>query len=174
VGPITRREAIKLASALGASLAWPSSFFRPWPRPIQERRDLYPQGVASGDPRPDSVLLWTRRPAKNGTAPLRLTVEVAEDPGFAHLVSRAHTTVAAEADWTCRVLAAGLRPGRVYWYRFVDPQGFASRVGRTVTAPPLNADERARARLCRCQRERRSPGRGIRVCAGAAGAEPGR
>ncbi len=151
VVPITRREAVKLATALGASLAWPSAFLRPWSRPIRERGDLYPQGVASGDPRPDSVLLWTRRPPESGAAPLQLTVEVADDPDFAHLVSRAQTTVSADADWTCRVLAAGLQSGRVYWYRFVDPRGFASRVGRTMTAPPDDDAAAARFAFVSCQ-----------------------
>ena len=149
--PITRREAIKLASALGASLAWPSSLLRRWPRPIEERRDLYQHGVASGDPRPDSVLLWTRRPPESGTAPIALTVDVAEDAEFTRLVSRATTKVTVEADWTCRVLAAGLKSGRVYWYRFVDPQGLASRVGRTITAPPEDDDAPARFTFVSCQ-----------------------
>src|SRR4051812_36342514 len=37
--------------------------------------------------------------------------------------------LSAEADWTCRVLAAGLHPRRVYWYRFTDEHGFGSRIG---------------------------------------------
>jgi alkaline phosphatase D len=151
VGPITRREALKLASALGASLAWPSIALRPGSRSIQERRDLFAHGVASGDPRPDSVLLWTRRPPETAVAPIELTVEVALDPDFTRLVSRARTSVSAAADWTCRVLAAGLEPGRVYWYRFVDPQGFASRVGRTITAPKEDDEGAARFTFVSCQ-----------------------
>ena len=57
---ITRRQAIKTAAALGATLAWPSLLARAAKTPRTERRDLFPQGVASGDPQPDSVLLWTR------------------------------------------------------------------------------------------------------------------
>ena len=41
---------------------------------------------------------------------------------------------------TCRVLAAGFAPSRVYWYRFTDEHGFGSRVGRTITAPMPNDD----------------------------------
>ena len=47
-----------------------------------ERRDLFAEGVASGDPAPDSVLLWTRASAGGSAAAVSLTVEVAEDPGF--------------------------------------------------------------------------------------------
>jgi alkaline phosphatase D len=44
-------------------------------------------------------------------------------------------TVSPAADWTCRVLVGGLKPSRVYWYRFSDPDGNGSRIGRTITAP---------------------------------------
>ena len=135
---ITRRQAIKSAAALGAALAWPSLLTSAAKVAWSERRDLYPQGVASGDPRPDSVLLWTRRPpgpeGAGGTAKT-LRLEVAEDPAFHHVVARAEAALSPEADWTCRVLAAGLQPRRVYWYRFTDEHGFGSRVGRTLTAP---------------------------------------
>ena len=83
------------------------------------------------------MLLWTRRPpglrerAGRADPPL----EVAEDPAFQHVAARAEAALSAEADWTCRVLAAGLQPARVYWYRFTDEHGFGSRVGRTLTAP---------------------------------------
>lgn len=40
----------------------------------RERRDLYPQGVASGDPRPESVILWIRRPpSQDSNAGLKQT-----------------------------------------------------------------------------------------------------
>ena len=131
---MTRRQALKHAAAFGAALAWPSALL---PRTITaaERRDLYPQGVASGDPYPDSVVLWTRRPPAAASRASTLIAEVAEDAGFARVVARAKARLSADADWTCRVLAAGLRPAQVYWYRFVDEHGFASRTGRTLTAP---------------------------------------
>src|SRR6185295_18394504 len=110
-------------------------------REWRERRDLYPEGVASGDPSPDSVLLWTRRPPVDGDTAKRLTVEVAEDEGFTRVVATAHANLTEASDWTCRVLAAGLEPARVYWYRFTDEQENGSRVGRTITAP---ADDDAR------------------------------
>src|SRR5688572_14678092 len=56
---LTRRKFAEAAAAAGAVLAFGrgSAAAPAW----RERRDLYPQGVASGDPAPDSVLLWTRR-----------------------------------------------------------------------------------------------------------------
>jgi hypothetical protein len=54
-----------------------------------ERRDRFAQGVASGDPAPDSVLLWTRASAAGSAAAVALTVEVAEDPAFERVVATA-------------------------------------------------------------------------------------
>src|SRR3954451_5729236 len=128
-----RRTFIKAAAAMGASLAWvgPAHGSRvKW----HERRDLYPQGVASGDPDPHSVILWTRRPFAQGTRQL-LTVEVAEDEAFRRVIAHAQAPVSAASDWTTRVLVGGLKPARTYWYRFTDAQGNGSRVGRTITAP---------------------------------------
>ena len=129
----SRRDFIQLAAAMGASLAWggPASASRTkW----NERRELYPEGVASGDPDPTSVILWTRRPFGGGERHI-LTVEVAEDEAFRHVVAHAVAPVSAAADWTTRVLVGGLKPARTYWYRFTDDDGNGSRVGRTITAP---------------------------------------
>lgn len=132
---LTRRQFAQAAAAAGAVLAMGkgSAATRAW----RERRDLYPQGVASGDPAPDSVLLWTRREpaAGNLRAAYLLNVEVAKDPAFHHGVARGQAEVTADTDWTCRFLAAGLRPATEYWYRFTDADGNGSRVGRTITAP---------------------------------------
>ena len=90
-------------------------------RPAPER---FPQGVASGDPQPDSVILWTRRPPVAGRDGGALTVEAAEDEGFRRVVARAAVTPLEAADWTCRALVAGLKPGRehpgetiLFWHR---------------------------------------------------------
>jgi alkaline phosphatase D len=130
---LSRREFIQVAAAMGASLAWvgPARASRlKW----TEKRALYPEGVASGDPDPSSVVLWTRRPFTEGSRHL-LTVEVAEDEAFRRVVAQAKAPVSASADWTTRVLVGGLKPATIYWYRFTDLQGNGSRVGRTITAP---------------------------------------
>ena len=62
---LDRREFVQLAAAMGASLAWGGSA-RASTTGWHERRDLYPEGVASGDPDPSSVILWTRRPFESG------------------------------------------------------------------------------------------------------------
>jgi len=130
---ISRRSFLETAAALGASLAWVGPA-RGSQVEWHERRDLYPQGVASGDPDPHSVILWTRRPFARGARQL-LTVEVAEDEAFHRVVTQAQAPVSSDSDWTARVLIAGLEPAHVYWYRFTDTDGNGSRVGRTITAP---------------------------------------
>src|SRR6187401_2529493 len=133
---VDRREFLQMAVAMGASLAWgglAEASSTGW----QERRDLYPEGVASGDPDSSSVILWTRRPFQSGGRRI-LTVEVAEDDAFRRVVAKASAPVSAESDWTTRVLVGHLEPARVYWYRFTDGEGNGSRVGRTITAPRAN------------------------------------
>ena len=129
-----RRSFIQLAVAMGATVAWGNAKGLPSHVTWRERRDLFPEGVASGDPDSGSVLLWTRR--SPDVDPVHdLNVEVAEDDAFQHVVATAHTPLSADADWTCRVLVGGLRPAHVYWYRFTDRHGYGSRIGRTITAP---------------------------------------
>ena len=133
---ISRRDFMHAAAAMGASLAWGGSA-RASRTSWRERRDLYPEGVASGDPDPNSVLLWTRRPFTDGDRHV-LTVEVAEDEAFRRVVAQAPAPVSAAADWTGRVLVGGLKPAKTYWFRFTDAEGNGSRVGRTITAPAVD------------------------------------
>src|SRR5215213_2152518 len=146
---ISRRSFLKAAAAMGASLAWvgPARGSRVhW----HERRELYPQGVASGDPDPHSVILWTRHPFAQGTRHL-LSVEVAEDEAFRRVIAHAQAPISSAADWTARVLIGGLKPARTYWYRFTDADGNGSRVGRTITAPLPNDPRTVNFAFVSCQ-----------------------
>jgi alkaline phosphatase D len=135
---MNRRTFVKMAAAIGASAAWGDLSGTASRTTWRERRDLFPEGVASGDPDSSSVLLWTRCPQGKKNTIFELQVEVAEDESFKHVVATASTLVSAASDWTCRVLVGGLRPACVYWYRFTDRDGNGSRVGRTITAPNVN------------------------------------
>src|SRR5262245_18482626 len=154
---ITRRKFIETAAAFGASLAWRSASASGSKTSWRERRDYYPQGVASGDPHHDGVILWTRRPPSQGSEASRLTVEVSDDSAFRRVVASARADISAETDWTCRVLAAGLKPGRVYWYRFSDEHGLGSRVGRTITAPAINDVRPVHFAFVSCQNVQMAP-----------------
>jgi alkaline phosphatase D len=146
----SRRDFLQLAGLLGASLAWGAGCSRSQKR-VTPRLDRFPQGVASGDPDEHSVLLWTRRPPAGDSVARRVTVEIAEDEGFVRVIATATAELDAASDWTCRVLAAGLAPARVYWYRFIDDTGGGSRIGRTRTAPARDDARPVRFAFASCQ-----------------------
>ncbi|MGR8011103.1 alkaline phosphatase D family protein [Streptomyces hypolithicus] len=109
------------------------------------RAPVFLHGLASGDPLPDGVLLWTRvTPVPDavpgsGVGPDTAVLwEVAEDSAFTTTVARGATTATAAADHTVKVDVRGLRPATAYWFRFtVD--GTRSPVARTRTAPAADA-----------------------------------
>ncbi len=120
---------------------------------------LFSFGVASGDPTPDGVVLWTRlatrplaRDGGMGTARVPVRWEIYDDDGARHLV-RAGDAV-AEPAWghSVHVEVSGLQSGRPYWYRFIAG-GEASAIGRTRTAPARHAlPERLRFCFGSCQK----------------------
>jgi alkaline phosphatase D len=79
---LTRRQIIASAAAIGASYAWGGSRSLRSTAAWTETRARFPEGVASGDPQSDSVLLWTRCPATAARPEPEISVEVAEDPAF--------------------------------------------------------------------------------------------
>nr|WP_258396413.1 alkaline phosphatase D family protein [Streptomyces sp. Amel2xB2] len=98
-------------------------------------------GVASGDPLPDGVLLWTRVtpspeavPGSGKGGSTTVTWEVAEDEDFGTVV--AHGTAKAEAasDHTVKADVRGLAADTAYWFRF-SAGDVRSPAGRTRTAP---------------------------------------
>ncbi|HZE22543.1 MAG TPA: alkaline phosphatase D family protein [Blattabacteriaceae bacterium] len=136
---------------VSASAVWAKHFATASTLSWHERRDLFPEGVASGDPNSNSVLLWTRRAPQGQQQPSHLMLEVAEDQDFHRVVATQSVPISAEADWTCRVLVGGLKPARVYWYRFTDSDGNGSRIGRTRTAPDDHDPRPVRFAFVSCQ-----------------------
>jgi alkaline phosphatase D len=108
-------------------------------------------GVASGQPRASSLVLWTR--ITGPALPDRVDVqwELGHDEGFRRIAARGSFT--AESAWAHSVHAQvqGLEPARTYWYRFVA-LGQRSGVGRTRTAPADDADASLRLAIASCQR----------------------
>ena len=90
--------------------------------------------VASGEPGPDSVMLWTRYvPAAGATG--RLNWEVARDPRFTRKLAEGEVVATPERDWCVKPVATGLPSGEWFFYRFRDNTGQASPIGRTRTLP---------------------------------------
>ncbi len=94
----------------------------------------FTHNVASGEPAPDSVLLWTRfKPAMSETA--RVTVELSETADFAKIVGGGQMITGPWRDYTVKITVDGLRSGTTHFYRFIGPDGSKSPVGRTKTLP---------------------------------------
>ena len=106
------------------------------------RRPLFSLGVASGEPAPDSVVLWTRLapdPLRGGgmpPAPVAVRWEIADDEAMRRVVRRGSAVARAEWAHSVHVETQGLAPDRWYWYRFAAG-GEESPIGRTRTLPAL-------------------------------------
>jgi alkaline phosphatase D len=100
----------------------------------------FQHGVASGDPLSDAVVLWTRV-SKDARAPEAFAVgwAVAKDPEFRQVVARGLVSTDASVDFTAKVDADGLEPGRTYYYRF-RALGHDSPIGRTRTTAKRGGD----------------------------------
>lgn len=157
--PMARRSFIVGSAALamaamlsprlrGAAVSRPS--FRSYP---------FTLGVASGDPAPDGMVLWTRlapSPLEIGGGMVPETVivswQVAEDEGMTRIVQQGDATATPEWAHSVHVEVAGLRPDRWYWYRFKAGTEL-SPVGRTRTMPlPGARPERLRFAFASCQK----------------------
>ncbi|MET7922922.1 alkaline phosphatase D family protein [Streptomyces sp. NPDC005349] len=107
--------------------------------------DPFTLGVASGDPLPGSVLLWTRLApspyeADGGLPAQRVSVEweLAHDERFRRVVRRGTATAHPEFNHSVHVEVDHLAPGGVYYYRFRTGK-WVSGTGRTRTAPSAHA-----------------------------------
>lgn len=110
----------------------------------------FPQGVASGDPRPTSVVLWTRvERIGGGTAPIDLTLQVATDAAFSAIVATQNVQAMAANDYTVRFIVQSLTAATTYYYRFTA--GGMTASGRTRTAPTKDADVTVHFAWVNCQ-----------------------
>ncbi len=116
------------------------------------RDDCFALGVASGCPRADSIVLWTRL-ALAAEPPARVEVrwELAADEAFRHILRQG--TESAKAAWghSLHVQVEGLEAARWYWYRFTA-LGQQSATGRTRTAPAADSLAPLSFAIASCQR----------------------
>ncbi|MGW4671052.1 alkaline phosphatase D family protein [Streptomyces sp. NPDC004324] len=153
-----RRFLTASGAVLGAAAAtqlWLPAAARAAEPPLPE--GVFALGVASGDPLPDAVVIWTRLapdPLAGGGMPDRAVSvewEVAEDARFRKPVRRGVARALPAYGHSVHVDVRGLRPGRAYWYRF-RASGRLSPVGRTRTAPhPHSRGGSLRVALASCQ-----------------------
>ncbi|MCC3765813.1 alkaline phosphatase D family protein [Glycomyces sp. TRM65418] len=153
------RRILLASSAAGAAVAVPSAVWAETRTRPNLRTDPFTLGVASGDPEPDGVVLWTRLAvdplAEDGLGGIPNGVydvkwEVAKDERFRHRVARGEVETAAEVGYSVHVEVEGLWPGREYYYRFRTGR-WTSPVGRTVTAPaPWTTPDELRMAFASC------------------------
>ncbi len=157
---VSRRRLLRQAAGLAGAALTPAALAAPaFGRAPAGGDDPFTLGVASGEPAPDGVVIWTRlapRPldSDGGMPPLSVPVrwEVAEDPGFRRIVRRGRALAGPAAGHAVHVEVDGLKPARDYWYRF-SVRGGSSPIGRTVTAPAAGAVvERLRLAFGSCQK----------------------
>jgi alkaline phosphatase D len=135
------RRAFLMATAVPA-LARPLT-------PYSARDDAattFPNGVASGDPLADRVVLWTRTAPRSGT--VDVDWRIALDPALSRVVGRGTTRTGPLRDFTVKVDGGGLEPATTYYYAFSVGRR-RSAVGRTRTLP-ANRAERLRLAVVSC------------------------
>ncbi len=161
LGSIDRRTFIKLSSAGAAALIFGAG-------PFTERLVAassfsgYPfkLGVASGDPQPDGMVLWTRlapeplaEDGRGGMPQESVAVrwQVAADENFGRILLQGTVYAQPELAHSVHVEVRGLRPNRPYFYRFKAGSEI-SPVGKTKTTPALGAAiPRMRFSFASCQ-----------------------
>lgn len=152
-----RREVVLGATAGAAVVTTGAATLAAGPAQAAAPRAAFSHGVASGDPLPTAVVLWTRvtptpeaTPGSGKGARVTVEWEVAKDEAFTDVVARGRTKTGTERDHTVKVDATGLTPGTRYAYRFRSG-GVTSPVGWTRTAPePSSTPDRLRIGVVSC------------------------
>src|SRR5438876_427788 len=126
-------------------------------QPLKFDRDPFTLGVASSDPLPDGVVLWTRLapdPLHGGgmsAAPVDVAWEVARDEAMKDVARSGVTTASPDLAHSVHVEVSGLEADRPYWYRFRAGDA-ESPTGRTHTSPPAGSPpQRIRFAFASCQ-----------------------
>lgn len=106
-------------------------------------------GVASGDPLPGQVMIWTRvTPYTGNTTEVKVNWQIATDTAFQNIVNFGSITTTDSADFTLKVDVCGLQPNTYYYFVF-KALGKNSVIGRTKTAP-LGNNTSARYAVASC------------------------
>ncbi|MEV5428845.1 alkaline phosphatase D family protein [Streptomyces sp. NPDC052701] len=140
--PAPRRRTVVKAAAATAVLAGPLASALP---ARAATAPAFLHGVASGDPLPDGVLLWTRVtptpeaiPGSGAGPDTEVSWVVARDRAFTAVVAKGSTLATAASDHTVKADIRGLEPATDYFFRF-SAGGTDSPVARTRTAPAADA-----------------------------------
>src|SRR3954463_8573656 len=149
---LRRREFVIASAGAGLALAGPGplnyvALAKDRRLPVA-KEGAFAHGVASGVPSPKGITLWTR--VSELTRSSRLTLEVATDKHFKHVVNRASVVADSNKDYTVHIGVAGLKPAHEYFYRF-HTKHTNSRVGTFRTLPPADSNTPIKIGFYSCQ-----------------------
>lgn len=145
----TRRRLIAGAASTSLALIAAPALLRSAGAQSWRAGNPFSLGVASGAPRPDGFVLWTRlapeplsndpeKPAGMSGGDVAVGYEIAADEAMRNIVQRGDATAEQVHAYSVHLDVAGLKPGRSYWYRFTSGDA-VSAVGRAVTLPEPGA-----------------------------------
>lgn len=120
---------------------------------LQPGSTFFTQSVLSGDPRPDSVILWTRV-EDAGAGDISVQLQVATDREFTDVRVDEALTASSDYDHCLKVRVTDLEAHTHYYYRFIYTKNnvqWVSNVGRTKTAPLDSADADVKFAFVSCQ-----------------------
>ncbi len=146
---LTRRRLLRGAAHSGLALIASPAILRFAAAAESHGGEPFSLGVASGAPRPDGFVLWTRlAPEPLSTNPetpggmnggdVSVAYEIATDAGMNKIVRHGDAIAEKAFGYSVHLDVAGLEPGRPYWYRFMSGKA-TSRIGRAATLPAPNA-----------------------------------
>jgi alkaline phosphatase D len=149
---LRRREFVIAGTGAGLALAGPGplnyvALAKERKLPVA-RAGKFAHGVASGFPGTNAITVWTR--VSELTRASRLTLEVARDKHFRHVVKRQSVIADPKHDYTVHARVAGLKPAHEYFYRF-ETKTKHSRVGTFRTLPPANSNQAIKIGFYSCQ-----------------------
>jgi alkaline phosphatase D len=147
----SRRQFLARSGAAGAAILAPQALLsasaRAQSRPVLPS-GKFAEGVASGDPGPRAMTLWTRVAELERKGGVRL--EVARDKGFRHVVARKTIATSPNLGGSVKARVTGLKPHEQYYYRF-ETKGSESDVGRFRTALPADSRQELKFAFFSCQ-----------------------
>jgi alkaline phosphatase D len=148
-GQLSRRRLIAGAASTGVALVAAPALLRSALAQSWLPGNPFSLGVASGAPRSDGFVLWTRlAPEPMSTNPetpggmrggdVAIDYEIATDAAMHDVVRKGEATAERAFAYSVHLDVSGLEPGRPYWYRFMSGDATSS-VGRAVTVPAAGA-----------------------------------
>ena len=129
---------------------------------IHKSSKFFPQSIASGDPQPDSVILWTRvfdEDIYNTQQDISLKLQLSKDKNFNQIVALDNSpekiiTAKYDDDYCVKVKIKNLESNTYYYYRFIyekNGKQYFSNTGRTKTAPSPEDDITVKFGIINCQ-----------------------